>query len=127
MSSIPYATRIERCRSAMQQAGIDAMFLTYGPDFYYLTGIEKPVSYDVGRAEGDWITGLMVPQNGNPTFILKQSWLKEFEDDLSFEVRTLKDDEGPHAFLARNLRDLGLDNKTIVVNQVLWGQTLLSL
>ncbi len=127
MSSTPYATRIERFRSAMLGAGIDAMFLTYGPDFYYVTGIEKPVSYDVGRAEGDWITGLLVPQEGQPTFILKQSWLKEFEDGLAFEVRILKDDEDPDTFLARNLRDLGLDGKTIAVNKVLWGQTLLSL
>lgn len=127
MSNTPYTIRIDRFRSAMQESGIDAMFLNYGPDFYYVTGIEKPVSYDVGRSEGDWITGLLVPLEGSPTLILKQSWLKEFEDGLPFDVRALKDDKDPDAFLARNLVDLGLNGKTIAVNKTLWAQTLLSL
>lgn len=62
-----------------------------------------------------------------PSLILKQSWLKELEDGLPFDVRALKDDKDPDAFLARNLVDPGLNGKTIAVNKVLWAQALLSL
>jgi Xaa-Pro aminopeptidase len=111
----------------MQKAGMDAIFLNYGPDFYYLTGIEKPVSYDVGRQVGDWITGLVVTLEGGPVLIHKPSWMNEFSEGLPFEVRALKDDEDNDAFLARQLKDLKLDGKVIGVNKTQWAQTVLSI
>ena len=122
-----YTRRMERYRVAMQEAGIDALFLNYGPDFYYLTGIEEPVSYDVGRQVGDWITGLVVRGADDPVLIHKPSWMNEFADGLPFERRAHSGDEDDDAFLARQMDDLGLDGKTIAVNKVLWSQALLSL
>jgi Xaa-Pro dipeptidase len=121
--------RIQRVREAMQASGVDAMFVNYGPEFQYVTGIEKPFSYDVGRQPGDWITGLLLTHDGPATLILKQSWMREFENGLPFEVRAHKADDAstPDEFLAAQALDLGLDGKTIAVPKILWSQTLLSL
>jgi Xaa-Pro aminopeptidase len=126
VTSPDYAARIARYQAAMDAAGIGALFLNYGPDIYYLTGIEKPVSYDVGRQVGDWITGLVLTAAGDRTLIHKPIWMKEFGDDLPFEVRSLEGDEDDDAFLARQLNDLGLDGKTLGVTKTLWAQSLLS-
>jgi Xaa-Pro dipeptidase len=129
MTTNRYAHRVERVREHMRRAGIDAMFMTYGPDFQYVTGIEKPIHYDVGRQPGDWITGLVLTLEETPALILKQSWMGEFSDPegLPFTVRAQTDDGSPDDFLAAQARDLGLDGKTIAVPKFVWSQTLLSL
>lgn len=127
MTSKPYAARIERVREHMRAAGFDAMFMSYGPEFQYITGIEKSIYYDVGRQPGDWITGLVLTLEGEPTLVLRQIWVNEYPDGLPFDVRTHSDDSDPDAFLAAQVRDLGLDGKTIAVPKTLWSQTLLSL
>jgi len=127
LSTPDYGKRIDRFRAALRTESIDAIFVNYGPDFYYLTGIEKPVSYDVGRQAGDWVTGLVVGVDRDPVLIHNPSWMNEFSEGLPFEVRTLRDNEDADSFLARQLVDLGLDGKTIGVNKILWSQTLLSL
>jgi Xaa-Pro dipeptidase len=124
-----YARRIERVRDEMQAEGIDALFINYGPEFQYITGIEKPVTYDVGRQPGDWITGLVMTHSGNPTLILRRSWMREFSDPegLPFDLRAQPDDGDPDAYLAEQVRALGLDGLTIAVPKFLWSQTLLAL
>lgn len=127
MTTPDYTARIERFQTAMHASGIDALFLNYGPDFFYLTGVEKPVSYDVGRQVGDWITGLVLTADGRRVLIHKASWMREFADGLPFEIRSHEGDEEDDVFLARQLTDLGLDGKTIGVPKTLWAQSVLSL
>ncbi len=119
--------RIERTRATMRQHGIDALFLNYGPMFQYVTGLEKPVTYDVGRQEGDWITGLVLPLEGEPTLILRPSWLREYVEGAPFEVMAMPDGGEPDAFMAESAQRLGLDGKTIGIPKTVWGQSVLSL
>ncbi|MDQ3549836.1 MAG: Xaa-Pro peptidase family protein [Chloroflexota bacterium] len=123
----PQAGRIERVRAAMRTAGIDALYLNYGSDFQYVTGLEEPMTYIVGRQHGDWITGLMLPLEGTPILILRPSWLREYESGLPFEVLAMPDGADPDAFLAESVTEMGLDGKTIGVPKMLWSETLLSL
>jgi len=123
----PQAGRIERVRAAMQTAGIDALYLNYGSDFQYVTGLEEPMTYIVGRQYGDWITGLLLPLEGTPTLILRPSWLREYESGMPFEVLAMPDGADPDTFLAESVSRMGLDGKTIGVPKMLWSETLLSL
>src|SRR5436305_1004749 len=107
--------------------GLDALFLNYGPMFQYATGLERPIMYEVGRQDGDWITGLVLPREGAPTLVLRPSWLREHAEGLPFEVRVLGEHDDPDDFLARQVRALGLDGATIGVPKMLWAQTLTSL
>lgn len=127
MTTNHYGNRIERVREMMREAGMDAMVMNYGPDMQYVTGIEKSIYHEVGRQPGDWITGLVLTLEGQPTLILRQLWVNEYPDGLPFDVRTLAGEGDADAFLAEQARDLGLDGKTIAVSKMLWGQTLLSL
>jgi Xaa-Pro dipeptidase len=123
----PQASRVERVRATMREAGIDALFLNYGSNFQYVTGLEEPMTYIVGRQHGDWITGLVLPLEGEATLILRPSWLREYESGMPFEVMAMPDGAEPDAFLAESVAKLGLDGKTIGVPKMLWSETLLSL
>lgn len=123
----PESNRILRVKAAMREAGIDALFLNYGSNFQYVTGLEEPVTYVVGRAHGDWITGLVLPLDGDPTLILRPSWLREYESGMPFDVLAMPDGANPDEFLADSVASMGLDGKVIGVTKMLWGETLLSL
>lgn len=127
METTNQARRIARLRAAMREAGIDAAYLTYGPAFQYVTGLETPTTWEVGRQTGDWITGLVLRMDGDPTLILRPSWIREYAEGLPFEVVILPDGADPDTFLAESVRALGLDGQVIGVPKMLWGQTLLSL
>jgi len=119
--------RIGRVRDTMRKHGMDALFLNYGPIFQYVTGLEKPMTYDVGRGHGDWITGLVLPLEDEPTLILRPSWLREYADDMPFDVMPMPDGAEPDAFMAEAVQRLGLDGKTIGIPKMVWGQSVLSL
>lgn len=127
MASTAQAPRLSRVQAALTENSLNAMFTNYGPMFQYVTGLEKPVSYDVGRAHGDWITGLVVPAEGEPVLILRPSWLREYAEGMPFEVRALEGDEDPDVFMARQLQSLGLDGKRIGAPKTVWGQTILAI
>lgn len=70
MSTTLYPARIERLRPAMQQVGIDALFPTYGPDFYYLTGIENPPPTTLAGPRAIGSSGLWRPGTATrPSFL----------------------------------------------------------
>ena len=50
--------------------GVDLLFLNYGPDFTYISGILKPMYYEILKTEGDWITGLVLGLDGDPVLVL---------------------------------------------------------
>ena len=49
-----YTKRVERMRHAMREWGVDLIFLNYGPDFTYISGILKPIYYEILKTEGDF-------------------------------------------------------------------------
>jgi len=123
-----YRERLERVRQAMRQWGADWMFLNYGADFTYLTGITTPMYYPILKGLGDWITGLFFGLDGDPVLFLQKSFAINVEEQTWIQdIRVLPDGEDPDAFLARNLAVFPTAGKTIAVSKMLWAQSLLSL
>ncbi len=124
----PYQQRLERVRDAMRQWGAHLMFLNYGADFTYITGLVAPMYYHILKTRGDWIVGLVFDLERDPILLLQkafaigvqsQTWIKD--------VRVLPDGQNPDAFLAEAVAEFEPDGKTVAVSKMLWGQTLLSL
>jgi len=127
MESALLQQRVERMRAGMRDSGMDAAFLPYGSVFQYVTGLETPITWEVGRQYGDWITGLVLRLDAEPVLILRPSWVGEYVEGLPFDVLVMPDDADPDEFLAESVRSLGLEGLSIGVPKMLWSQALLSL
>jgi len=124
----PFDGRLARLRAAMASAGIDALAVNYGPDFTWLTGFNKPVVYDVGKGQGDWVNVMLVPLERAPVVFINPSWGMDISSHLWVEdIRLRPLDQDPDAWLAGELASLALAGKTIAATKTLWAQTLLSL
>lgn len=123
-----YQNRLERLQSAMRHDGIDMMFLNYGADFTWLTGLTEPIYYDIMKSKGDWVTGLLVSSEHDPVLLLHEYFAVGLPSDLWIsDVRIHRNDDDPDAFVTRTLGDLNADGKTLAVDKMAWAQTLLSL
>lgn len=127
MESALLQQRVERLRAGMRASGMDAAFLPYGSVLQYATGLETPITWEIGRQFGDWITGLVFRLDADPVLILRPSWVGEYVDGLPFDVLVMPDGADPDQFLADSVHSLGLDSQTIGIPKMLWSQTLLSL
>ena len=127
--STPHKQHLERVREAMRQWGADLMFLNYGPDMTYVTGLQTPKYYDSLKGKGDWVTGLLFGVEQEPVLILQRSFAvgdmhaKTWIED----IRVLPEGHDPDAFLAKVVSGFQPEGKTIAVSKRIWGQTLLSL
>lgn len=123
-----YRQRLERVRQAMRTWGVDWMFLNYGPDFTYLTGIVTPMYYPVLKGLGDWITGLFFGLDSDPVLLLQKSFAINVDGQTWVkDIRVLPDGQDPDAFLASNLSQFATAGKKVAVSKMLWAQSLLSL
>jgi len=123
-----YARHLHRLRNAMQEWQADFVFLNYGADFTYISGITTPIYYDILKSHGDWITGLLVGLEHDPVLILHPAFAIEVEEQTWIpDIRVLPEDRDPDAFLADVLTAFQPDGKTIAFNKMVWGQTLLAL
>ena len=61
-----YRKHLEKMRASMVSRKVDLMFLNFGADFTYLTGIVTPDHYTNLRLIGDWITGVMFGVEHDP-------------------------------------------------------------
>jgi len=122
----PYQRRLERVRAAMREWNADVMFLNYGPDLTYLSGVIAPMYYHILKGLGDWITGLVFSLDRDPVLLLQKSFAPNIEQQTWIrDIRILPDNENPDEFLAKVLAEF--NPKTVAVSKMLWGQTLLSL
>lgn len=124
--SNPYARRIEKVRQAMREWGAQLLFLNYGPDMTYLTGITTPIYYPIMKSSGDWTTGLLLGLEQAPVLLLQRS-LPGDEPVWEGETRVLPEGVDPDVFLAKVVAEFQPTGKTCAVSKMLWGQTLLSL
>jgi Xaa-Pro aminopeptidase len=123
-----YVERLSRVRAAMTDWGVDFLYLNYGPDFTYLSGILRPMYYEILKGGGDWITGLLISQDRDPVLILHPSFaIKVAEQTWIADIRVLPAQADPQEFFATALRDLGVGEHKIGISKMLWGQTLLGL
>lgn len=128
MDATPYRKRLERVREAMRQWGAELMFVNYGPDMTYISGIVGPMYYNILKGKGDWITGMLVSLDRDPVLVLQQSFTVGIDEQTWIQDRrVLPADADPDAFLAQVLADFDPAGKTIAVSKMLWGQTLLAL
>lgn len=124
----PYQRRLERVRTAMREWHADVMFLNYGADLTYVSGVVAPMYYHILKGAGDWITGLVFSLDRDPVLLLQKSFAPNIESQTWIrDIRILPDHQNPDEFLAQVLAEFQPAGKTIAVSKMLWGQTLLSL
>jgi Xaa-Pro aminopeptidase len=88
----PFERRTERVRSRLDDAGADALVLTPGPDLRYLSGVDAEQS--------DRLTCLIVPAEGDPTFVVPGLEAPAIREATWVEdVRSWDDETGPAAVL----------------------------
>jgi Xaa-Pro dipeptidase len=124
----PYQQRLARVQSAMREWGADLLFLNYGPDFTYISGIIVPIYYNILKAAGDWISVMLVSSVGEPVLLLHPYFTVNIKQQTWIgDIRVLPDGEDPDRWLARMLAQYQPAGKTIATGKMLWGQSLLSL
>src|SRR5690606_35896913 len=86
--------RLQRARQYMREMGLDGLYVNAGPNMKYLSGWSAyPGGWPI------WLSALIVPVEGDPTFIISQmhadilrcsnSWLKDGD------IRTHLDGDDP--------------------------------
>ena len=103
----PHQKHLNRVQEAMRGWGADLMFLNFGPDLTYVTGLLTPRYYDSLKGKGDWINGLLFGVDQDPILLLQRSmamdniaaktWVKD--------IRVLPDGADPDAFLGQALAE----------------------
>lgn len=112
----------------MRAGGIDLMFLPYGADFTYITGLTAALYYDNLKSYGDWINGLIIGVDEDPVLVLHKNFAINVPGSTWIsDIRILPDDVDPNAFLAKVLSGFEPRGKTLAVDKMTWGQGVLSL
>jgi len=126
-----YEKRLEKVRQAMAQWGADLLFLNFGPDMVYLTGVQTPMYYHILKGNGDWINGLLVSVDKDPILILQESMAVISAESLAQtgvqDVRVMSREEDPKSFFEKIVADFRPQGKTIAVGKAVWSQSLLAL
>ncbi|HMO59592.1 MAG TPA: Xaa-Pro peptidase family protein [Roseiflexaceae bacterium] len=124
----PYHTRLRRVQDAMAHAGIDLMYLNYGPDMTYVSGIVAPLYYYIMKSPGDWITGLIISLDRPPVLVLQKAFAVNVTTQTWIDdIRIMPDTSDPDRFLADVLHEFAPAGKTIALGKMVWAQTALSL
>jgi Xaa-Pro aminopeptidase len=115
-----YRSRLVRCQKLMLEKEIDILFLAPGPNMYYLSGfLEEP---------GERLLSLIVPQSGEPLFIVPQMY-EQHVKSLSWVEKLVcwKDSEDPNTVLSATMRQLVMKRSTIAVDTRMWSRFFLML
>jgi len=112
------AGRIEKARKLMRENGMDALLLAGGTSLVYFSNVRWWLS--------ERMFGLILPVTGDPFVVCPA-----FEEDRAREqlatgplggttVRTWQEHENPHEKIAEGLKELGLSNGTIGIEETVW-------
>ncbi len=124
----PAMLRHDRVRDAMRSAGMDYMFLNFGADFTYVSGIVEPDNYHMSKSRGDWVMGLLISLDRDPVLILIRGFAVKIQERTWIkDIRVLPNDVQPDEFLAGIVRELGISTQTIGLGKSVWSQTALCL
>ena len=99
--------RIEKARRLMAEGGIDAVFIEPGSSLFYYTGVRW------GTSERTF--GFVLPRNGEPAYVcpaFEEARARELTK-FSNDIRTWEEDESPYLRVAQILKDRGVANGTI--------------
>ncbi|MBA2384745.1 MAG: aminopeptidase P family protein, partial [Actinobacteria bacterium] len=123
-----YAARRERLAAALEERGIDALFVQPSSDLEYLTGLERdlPSFGSLSYAHG-WVAGAFLAPGREPLFVLPrmvvQFHLGGEAPDGAVVVR--EDDDGRTLF-AQAIETLGAPAR-VAVGARTWAETVLEL
>jgi Xaa-Pro aminopeptidase len=115
-----YRSRLARSQKLMLEREIDILFLAPGPNMYYLSGfLEEP---------GERLLSLIVPQSGEPLFIVPQLYEQHVKAFTWVEkLVSWRDSEDPKTVLSATMRQVVTKRPTIAVDNRMWSQFLLML
>ncbi|MDR5682476.1 MAG: Xaa-Pro peptidase family protein [Armatimonadota bacterium] len=129
-----YEARVDRYRAAMDRWGVDLLFLNFGPDLYYLSGVLTPRYYFILKSAADWVSGLWLPRDGAPFLTLsrsmavdaaEQTWISDLRvigGPGGRDFNELRTDEDPVAFFNAAARSVG-SVRSIGTTDKVWAQT----
>ncbi len=96
--------RIEKARRLMTENGIDAVFLEGGTSMFYFTGVHW------GNSERTF--GVVIPAKGELAWVTPAFEEQRARELIKFsnDVRVWQEDESPYKIIAKILRDRGVTN-----------------
>src|SRR6478672_5894423 len=96
--------RIEKARRLMSENGIDAIFLEGGTSMFYFTGVRW------GNSERTF--GVVIPAKGELAWVTPGFEEQRARELIKFsnDVRVWQEDESPYKVIAKILRDRGVTN-----------------
>jgi Xaa-Pro dipeptidase len=124
-----YARRIERARAAMEQTGIDLLYLAPGANAQYLTGWRRnrPHFGNVNYP-GGWIQGLFLGLRSGPILAVPRMVADfDLEPGTDLDVRVLPDRGDPAAFLSTLLAEFEPRLGAVAIENRAWGEQVLAL
>ena len=114
-----YLGRLTRAREEMRKRGIGMMFLPYGANLWYLTGVQRrePQLTDM-NSYGDYISGAYIGAEDGLTLVItrmSQSFIQGEAVNKPWieQIRVIDESESPDDVLAEVLRPFNLKDKGI--------------
>ncbi len=123
-----YTERLGRVRQAMEQKGIDLLYLTPSANMQYLTGIprDRPNFGNVNYP-GGWVLGALIGREVGPLVVAPRMVADyDLPAHVLSGVRSLPDQDDPFAFMATVLAELGTVRHVAIENRA-WAETVLNL
>jgi Xaa-Pro aminopeptidase len=125
---VNYAERLRKIRLAMEQRGIDLVFLTPSANMQYVTGIPRDRPHFGNLIyPGGWVLGTLIGREKGP-ILLAPRMVAEFDlPETAFsDVRALPDRGDPLAFMATALAEFGPVRRVAIEDRA-WAETVLNL
>lgn len=123
-----YSARLAKVRQAMEQQGIDLLFLTPSANMQYLTGIHRDrPNFGNVNYPGGWVFSALIGREKDPV-VLAPRMVAEFDlpDAARSNVRVLPEQGDPFAFMAQVLGEFGNVRRVAVENRA-WAEAVLGL
>jgi Xaa-Pro aminopeptidase len=115
-----YEDRIEKVRELMGDLGFRLIVLFPSSNMRYLSGF-----YD---DPGERMLFFIVPVNRQPLFIAPELYAAHIHQQTPFkDIRVWRDSEDPSDLLARTLKELGLEDADVLIDDQMWATFVITL
>jgi Xaa-Pro aminopeptidase len=112
--------RIAKAQGLMRRARVDLLALSFGSNLRYLSGFSDEPS--------ERLLLLLLPAEREPVFLVPELYADQVRRDSSIaDLRVWKDEENPHALLARAIADLEIAEGSVAIDDSMWAVFLLAL
>lgn len=122
-----YGERLNRVRQAMEQQGIDLLFVSPSANLQYLTGIERDrPNYGNVNYPGGWVLGALIGRDKGP-LLLAPRMVADYDLPSGVaDVRVLPDSGDPFDLMRRTLAEFGTVRRAAIENRG-WAEALINL